>query len=190
MPRIFLSDDPNTFHYVTFVCTRRVRVLSDPDNCRILADVIEEIRRIQPFKLCCYVFMPDHVHFIVNPLRPELSRILNKVKGKSARMILDRLARNGSLEILQQLQLQVTGRRFAVWQTRSAIVDIVSPEFMIQKSRYIHNNPVRANLCSHPKDWKWSSYRALHPANSAPVPLQVDFPIHWKESEIISGRRK
>lgn len=187
MPRIFVSDEPNTFYYVTFVCTRRARVLADPENCRILAEVIDEIRDLHPFKLCSYVFMPDHVHLILNPLQRELSCIMNKIKGKSGRLIINRLMDEGAVKSLERLRLYVSGRRHAVWQTRSAIVDIVSAEFMIQKSRYIHNNPVRAGLCKEIRDWKWSSYRALHPANREPVPLTVDFPVHWRESEIASG---
>ena len=170
------------------VCNRRTRLFSNEGNCRILARVFEEIREKHPFKLCSYVFMPDHVHMIVNPLRPELSTILNKIKGKSARLILDRLMKNGSERMLERLYLNVANRNYAVWQTRSAVIDIVSSEFMIQKTGYIHDNPVRAGLCKHPKDWKWSSYRALHPANRGLVPLRVDRPMDWKPDEIMSAR--
>ncbi|REJ75410.1 MAG: transposase [Acidobacteria bacterium] len=188
MDRIFLTNDPNTCHYVTMVCNQRSRLFADEGNCRILARVFDEIREKHPFKLCSYVFMPDHVHMIVNPLRPELSTILNKIKGKSARLILDRLMRNGSERMLERLYLNVANRNYAVWMTRSAVIDLVSSEFMIQKTGYIHNNPVRAGLCKHPRDWKWSSYRALHPANEDPVPLRVDRPMHWKADEVACGR--
>ncbi len=188
MDRIFLTNDPNTFHYVTMVCTRRSRLFADEGNCRILARIFDEIRKKHPFKLCSYVFMPDHVHMIVNPLRPELSTILNKIKGKSARLILDRLMRNGSERMLERLYLNVANRNYAVWMTRSAVIDLVSSEFMIQKTGYIHNNPVRAGLCKHPKDWRWSSYRGLHPANRDPIPLAVDRPADWKPDEIECAR--
>ncbi|HUF02633.1 MAG TPA: transposase [Aridibacter sp.] len=188
MDRIFLTDDPNTFHYVTMVCNRRARVFNDDGSCRILADVIDEIRRKHPLKLAAYVFMPDHVHAIINPLRPELSTILNKIKGKSARLIIDRLLGNGDARLLKRLRLNITGRRFALWQTRSAVVDVRSSKFFSQKTRYIHMNPVRAGLCEKPGGWKWSSYRALHPANRERVPLAVDLRYHWLEEEILNGR--
>ncbi|QQS40291.1 MAG: transposase [Acidobacteriota bacterium] len=188
MDRIFLTDDPNTFHYVTMVCNRRARVFNDEGSCRILADVIDEIRLKHPFKLAAYVFMPDHVHAIINPLRPELSTILNKIKGKSARLIIDRLLREGDERLLKRLRLNVTGRRFALWQTRSSVVDLRTSKFFLQKIGYIHMNPVRAELCEKPQDWKWSSYRALHPANQEPVPLAVDRRYHWWEEEMMNSR--
>jgi len=188
MDRIFLTDDPNTFHYVTMVCTRRARVFDDEAACRILADVIDEIRGIHPFKLVSYVFMPDHVHLIINPLRPDVSRILNKIKGKAARLIINEMIDRQSYGMLDKLRLDVAGRRFALWQTRSSIVDLTTAKFVIQKTRYIHFNPVRAGICEHPKGWKWSSYRALHPANKKPLLVKVDFPCHWREEEIRWGR--
>ncbi|HUF04382.1 MAG TPA: hypothetical protein VMM38_09430, partial [Aridibacter sp.] len=69
-------------------------------------------------------------------------------------------------------------------------VDLISPKFISQKMGYIHMNPVRAGLRQQPENWKWSSCRALHPANQDPVPLTVDFRCHWRQEEILSGREK
>jgi len=170
------------------ICNRRTRVFNDDGVCQKLTSVINEIRAIHHFKLLSYVFMPDHVHAIINPLRPDVSKILNKIKGKSARLILDLIIERGSHELLDRLRLDVAGRRFALWQTRSSVIDLISAKFVIQKTRYIHFNPVRAGLCEHPKDWKWSSYRAMHPANEKPLPIKVDFPSHWREEEIRRAR--
>jgi putative transposase len=48
----------------------------------------------------------------------------------------------------------------------SAMVETTS--HLLEPSRYVVLNPVRAGLCDHPASWPWSSYRAT--AGIAPVP--------------------
>jgi putative transposase len=42
-------------------------------------------------------------------------------------------------------------------------------------ARYIVLNPVRAGLCTHPGQWRWSSYRATAGLEPAPAFLRVDW---------------
>ena len=42
---------------------------------------------------------------------------------------------------------------------KSILVD--SENFALTLSKYIHLNPVKANLVAKPEDWKWSSYREM-----------------------------
>jgi len=48
-------------------------------------------------------------------------------------------------------------------------------------------NPVRAGLCKHPAEWKWSSYRAYLPHESGTVPIEMDWRGYWSEEELESG---
>lgn len=182
--RIFKSDEPNTFHYLTFITNRRVPIFCQDNACQIFVDVVKEIRQLHPFKLNGYVIMPDHVHMIINPLRPEISTILRKLKGKSAKLILDLLLDSNQLLMLKRLEISANDRRHAVWLTRSADIDLVSGRFFRQKLNYIHLNPVRAGLCRDPLSWKWSSYRAYLPGFNGEIPLDVDVPSHWTEKDL------
>jgi len=180
--RIKLSNsaEPNTFHYVTAVTYKRVPIFRREAVCLIFIQVLNEIRLIHPFKLVGYVIMPDHVHFIINPKDTAISVILRKLKGKSARLILDDLLADSENALLEQLILDTKGRDYAVWQKGSATIDLVSEGFLRQKLNYIHMNPVRAGLCEAPKDWNWSSYRAYFPKASGDVPIAVDVNPFWK----------
>jgi putative transposase len=39
--------------------------------------------------------------------------------------------------------------------------------------RYVARNPVRAGLCAEPRNWRWSSYRALIGLERPPIFLDV-----------------
>ena len=52
--------------------------------------------------------------------------------------------------------------------TRFRMLDIRSQNHLFSCLRYIPMNPVKAQLCAHPADWKWSSFSAT--AGLAPNP--------------------
>ena len=92
------------------------------------------------YSLWAYVVMPNHVHTLITPRIP-VSRITTGIKGVSA-YDANRL-------------LQRTGKAF--WQ-RESFDHWVRNEAEEAKIRlYIENNPVKANLCRAPDEWKWSS---------------------------------
>jgi putative transposase len=159
-----------------------MRIFQSVKACKILIDVLSEIKTIHPFKLVGYVLMPDHIHLLINPVNSDLSIILRKLKGKSARQIIDWLKSGNHLRSLEKLRLNATGQEFAVWQKSSFVVDLVSPKFLRQKLDYIHLNPVRAELCNAPQDWRFSSFSAYFPAG-LDVPIEVDKHPFWNDVE-------
>ena len=46
---------------------------------------------------------------------------------------------------------------------------------LLELSRYVVLNPVRAKLVSHPRQWAWSSYRATVGETKAPAWLTIDW---------------
>jgi putative transposase len=184
--KLFKSKDPNTFHYVTLVTYNRVPVFKNDQACEILVNTLREVRDRFPYKLVGYVIMPDHAHAIVNNLSGTISDWLRRVRGNSARYILDWLRKDRYLLSLKKLALNPPQKRqhtHAVWQKDPCVIDLWSHRFIRQKLNYLHLNPVRAGLCEHPADWKWSSYRAYLPHKSVEVPIEIDWQAYWKKEE-------
>ena len=184
--KLFKSNEQNTFHYVTLVTFNRVPVFRSDRACEILITTLDEVRQRYPYKLVGYVIMPDHVHAIVNRSIDTISAWLRRVRGHSAREILSWLRTEQHLMSLKKLQLAIPQKRnhtHAVWQKDPSVIDLWSPKFVRQKLNYLHLNPVRAGLCQHPAEWKWSSYRAYLPHDIGDVPIEIDWQTHWREAE-------
>lgn len=176
--KLFKSNEPNTFHYVTLVTYNRVPVFLSDRACEIFVNTLREVRDRFPYKLIGYVVMPDHAHAIVNNASGTISDWLRRVRGNSARQILDWLRAEQHLMSLKKLELTIPQKRqhtHAVWQKDPSVIDLWSPKFVRQKLNYLHLNPVRAGLCEHPADWKWSSCRAYLPHKPGDVPIEVDW---------------
>ena len=171
------------FHYVTAVTYNRVPIFRSERACQIFINALKELRTIHAFKLVGYVIMLDHVHLIINPLEQNVSVVLRKLKGKSARQIIDWLMAEDHHISLEKLRLNIEGRQYAVWQKDSSAIDLFSHKFLRQKLKYIHMNPVRAGYCDGPENWQWSSYRAYFPHDERAVPIEVDVNPYWHDDE-------
>src|SRR5437868_9875524 len=185
--KLFKSNEPNTFHYVTLVTYNRVPAFRSDKACEIFVNTLREVRDRFPYKLIGYVVMPDHAHAIVNTASGTISDWLRRVRGNSARSILDWLREEQHLMSLKKLELTIPQKRHhthAVWQKDPSVIDLWSPKFIRQKLNYLHLNPVRAGLCEHPADWKWSSCRAYLPHKSGEVPIEIDWQAYWKNEDL------
>jgi hypothetical protein len=48
-------------------------------------------------------------------------------------------------------------RAFQFWKRDPLAIPISTEKIFISKLGYIHNNPVKSNLCTYPEEYKWSS---------------------------------
>jgi len=91
-----------------------------------------------------YVFMTNHVHLLVTPQAAEsLPKTMQSLGRRYVRHVNARYRRTGTL-----------------WEGRYKAAPIDSEEYFVTCCRYIELNPVRAGLVAHPRQYRWSSYRA------------------------------
>ena len=98
--------------------------------------------------------MPNHVHVLIKPLI-ELRRIVQSWKSYTGRWALAHHA---------ELGLRAPGgakNRF--WMPDYWDRYIRDENHYRNTIRYIHHNPVKANLCADSKEWPWSSARPFYP---------------------------
>ncbi len=89
---------PGDAHHLTFSCYDRLPLLAKDRTRQWLADALEKACEKQNIALWAYVFMPEHVHLLMNPRSPsyDISGFLFAVKrpvAGRARRFLERHAR-------------------------------------------------------------------------------------------------
>ena len=115
--------------------------MSEPDFV-LLALAFDRARALHEFYLTAWVFLPDHWHAICAPVLPvSISLAMKSVKQSSMSGINRGRAAQGEL-----------------WQPRFFDRALRTVKEYEEKVDYIHMNPLRSGLVSHPRDWKWSSY--------------------------------
>jgi len=119
--------------------------------------------------------MPEHVHVLVCPTETtaKMSQFLQATKESVARNAVRHL-KSHAPEWLDRIKVDEGSRiRHRFWQPGGGydrnVTDTDTLHFMID---YIHANPVRRGLVSHPEEWEWSSARWY--AGFRPVKLAMD----------------
>jgi putative transposase len=107
------------------------------------------IRQVQKYflpglvEILAYCLMPTHYHFLVRLHTDDFAKKVMQPFGVSyTKAINEQQNRVGPL---------FQGPFQTAWVDSSA--------YLVQLSRYIHLNPVQANLVQKPADWMYSSYR-------------------------------
>jgi len=108
------------------------------------------------YQLHTFVLMPNHLHLLLTPSSTcSLERVMQLIKGGS------------SYEIHKQL-----GSRREIWQSGFHEATIRDAADYHSRIRYIHQNPVAAQLAENPADWRWSSAGGLYTLDPIPQGLK------------------
>lgn len=177
MPRHF--NISNHAHELTFSCYKNSSFLSNGIYCDLLAEAIIRAGNIHRFDFRAYVFMPDHVPLLIWPRENDysISKILLSLKQPVARKARIYASKN-DLASLQLMKTGQTATAFRFWQDGGGYDrNLFSSEALINSVRYIHNNPVRKGLVSHPAQWKWSSFGDWEGISKGPITIdRCNFP--------------
>jgi len=87
--------------------------------------------------------MTNHVHLLLTPQQANGASLLMKHLGQRYVQHVNRVHR----------------RTGTLWEGRFRSCLTQSEEYVLACYRYIELNPVRAGMSSHPRDYRWSSYR-------------------------------
>jgi putative transposase len=155
--------EPGDCHELTFSCHRRTPLLTNDEWRRLLAESLDRAVKGQSCRLVAYVFMPEHVHILVQPTVVELriDLLLKAIKAPFSVRIRRRLEEAGS-PLLERLTVRERPgvHRFRFWQEGGGYDrNLRSVKALEAVIAYIHENPVRRGLCIRSTDWRWSSAR-------------------------------
>jgi REP-associated tyrosine transposase len=140
------------FH-VTARGNRRQPIYSADVDYRLFLNIAASVARKFGWVCTAYCLMPNHYHLAIETPNAGLSRGMHCLNSTYAHLFNERYGFAGHL-----------------FQGRFHSVLIESSSHLLEVARYVVLNPVRAALCAHPADWRWSSYRAMV-GFEAPDPL-------------------
>lgn len=174
-------------HELTFSCYQRRPLLTNDVWRGILADRLRAACEIECFQLVAFVFMPEHVHLLTLPRNNDakVSRLFARTKQPTSKSIKQLLETRGSALLDDLTVRERPGKHcFRFWQEGPGYDrNIFSPQAIEASIEYIHQNPVRRNLCQRSTEWKWSSARYYATSEFDPnLPPIVRPQPHWFDS--------
>jgi putative transposase len=147
--------EPGIHHVYARGTDKRPIYIDDHDRLSYLA-LLGRVTLKMRWRCLAYCLMGNHVHLLLETREANLGTGMHRLHGPYAQRFNFRHERSGHL----------FGDRFGAVRMQS------EPQVWMAAA-YIARNPVDAQLCRSPGDWKWSSH-ALVVAGDAPRWLDAD----------------
>jgi len=122
---------------------RRLPIFGDDEDRLYFLNLFGVVTDRVGWPVLGYCLMTNHFHLLFETPEPNLSEGMHRQLGAYAQWF------NGRYRV----EGHVFERRFGSILARD-------DAHLLQMARYVVLNPVRAKICSHPVDYRWSSYRA------------------------------
>jgi putative transposase len=130
-----------TYHVMSHGVDGTATFIDNFERKRFL-DFLREIVGTGNLLVHAFCLMINHFHMLCETPKSGLSRHMQRLLVKYTNLFNKRHQRRGHL-----------------WRARYKAVLVEEGDYFLQCSRYIHLNPVKANICSRPEEYAWSSYR-------------------------------
>jgi REP-associated tyrosine transposase len=146
-------------HFLTATNLEWKPLLKDDKNKDIVIDSMRYVIKDKRVIIYAFVIMPNHMH-IIWQLRAGRNRedVQRDFLKYTAQQIKSRVRKLNPADLLLFL-VNAKDRKYQFWERNPLSIEIWSEKVFMQKLKYIHENPVRAGLCKHPLDYKYSSAR-------------------------------
>ncbi|MFH1725210.1 MAG: transposase [Elusimicrobiota bacterium] len=169
IPRVHASGQ--AFHVVSRG-NKGADIFTDRAEWAAFLDTLAAVKGRWPFHLHAYCLMPNHFHLLLRVFDTPLPFLMQRVLYAHARAF--------------NLSRGVVGH---VFQGRhKAILVRDDPQFLATL-RYIHLNPVRAEIAETPERWPWSGHLELMGRSSRDL-LDTAFPLALFSPDIAVARRE
>lgn len=133
---------PGAKYHITSRGLRKSPLFYDDYDRNKYLDLLKEAIEQYPFHLQAYCLMTNHIHLQIESIETTPSQILKLLHTKYAKYFNKRYDFSGH-----------------VFESRYGSELITAIDYELEVNRYIHLNPVKANLVKNPEDYRWSSYR-------------------------------
>jgi REP element-mobilizing transposase RayT len=172
MTRPLRVEFDGALYHVTARGERRDAIFrTDSDRLAWLSMLGETCARFN-FQVHAYCQMTNHYHIVVETVEAGLARGMRYLNGNYSQYF--------------NRQHELVGH---VFQGRYTAILCQRETYLMELSRYVVLNPVRARMVALPAEWPWSSYRAIIGVNDAPSWLQHDRMLAQFGSHRTSARR-
>jgi REP element-mobilizing transposase RayT len=141
MGRPLRIEYPGALYHITSRGNERKKIFLDDSDRVAFLDILKDYHDRFGILIHSYVLMDNHYHLILETPRANLLRVMHALNGRYTGYFNRSYKRSGHL---------FQGRYKGILVERDA--------YLLQLSRYVHLNPVRARVVERPEQYTWSSY--------------------------------
>jgi len=158
MARPLRLEFPGALYHVTSRGDRREAIYEDDDDRLQWLDVLSKVCDRYNWRVHAYCLMDNHYHVLLETGDGNLSKGMRHLNGVYTQYFNRRHNRVGH-----------------VYQGRFKAVLVEKEAYLLELSRYVVLNPIRARMINNMDQWQWSSYRSTIGKAPEPAWLETDW---------------
>jgi putative transposase len=143
MARPLRIEYEGAFYHITARGNERNTIFYDKTDYERFKGYLKEAKERYGYILHCYVLMTNHYHLLIETPQGNMSQVMHYVNASYTNYLNKKRGRSGHL-----------------FQGRYKAILIDHNNYLLELSRYVHLNPVRAHLVERPEEYAHSSYRS------------------------------
>ncbi len=142
MTRPLRIEYPGAWYHVMNRGRRSEPVFLDRKDYQLFVDLLKEISELWNVNIAAYCLMTNHYHLLAQTPDANISRVMRHLNSVYTQRFNKRHGLDGSL-----------------FRGRFKSILVYHDNYLLELTRYIHKNPVKANIVKNMKDFQWSSYK-------------------------------
>lgn len=142
MPRKAREKSESGIYHVMLRGINKQHIFLDDEDFEKFLWVLHDVKEVSEYKLLAYCLMGNHIHLLLKVEKEPIEQIFRRVGTKFV--------------YWYNIKYQRVGHLF---QGRFKSEPIDEEGYLFSVIRYIHQNPVKANICDSVSDYRYSSYR-------------------------------
>ncbi len=173
MARPLRIEYPGAVYHVTARGNRRDAIYKDDKDRHAFLEVLFQVVDRNNWLCHAYCLMDNHYHLIIETPDGNLSYGMRNLNGMYTQWYNRRHHSVGH-----------------VFQGRFKSIIVDKEGYLLELSRYVVLNPVRAGMVKKPEEWEWSGYRATVGLAEAPGYLTTEWLLSQFGSQTALARRR
>lgn len=141
MARPLRIEYEGAFYHVTSRGNEQKKIFYSKSDYEKFKHYLKEAKDKYGYLLHCFALMTNHYHLLIETPEPNLSKVMHYINSSYTKYINIKRKRSGHL-----------------FQGRYKAILIGRDDYLLELSRYVHLNPVRAKVVERPEDYPHSSY--------------------------------
>ena len=141
MPRQARKQSASGIYHVMLRGINQQQIFEDSEDFKKFLEILRDCQTISCFELYAYCLMDNHIHLLIKPQKESLEQIIKRIGGRYVYWYNAKYSRIGHL-----------------FQDRYKSEPVEDNSYFLTVLRYIHQNPVKAGICEHSRDYLYSSY--------------------------------
>jgi putative transposase len=158
MARPLRIEYPGALYHITSRGDRQENIYLDDEDRETFLSVLGEVCSRFNWAVYAYCLMDNHYHLLIETPQANMARGMRQLNGVYTQRFNRRHKQVGHL-----------------FQGRYKAILVQKETYLLELSRYIVLNPVRAGVVKRVRQWRWSSYRSVIGESKASDWLETDW---------------